>query len=749
MNDEMERRGLDLEDIIREFSDHSQEPEEVEIAEEVAEETAEEIVAEFTEEIVEEVMEEEPVAEPEALEQTRRISPEELHKAQKESLEQTRRISPEELHKAQNGEDLSQETRRIDPADMRKKVKETTQDTIKFEGVQRQLAEMMSELQGDKAKIWNPGGTKNAEEFTERWEPEYEQPMGEYVPPQPIQFQPRSRLKELKKQLVAGPEKRFYQLSGIGVGKLQAVIFLSLLVVLIAAAFTVMYAKGVISPYRVKTMVFSQFITLLIAGLLGSYQMIEGIVDLAKKRFTPNTLLVVAFVVCVVDGVFCLDQVRVPCSAAFSLAVSMSLWSTYQRRKTEMARMDTMRKAVRLEGIAACPDYMDGKKGLLPKEGQVEDFMDHYAEEGKPEKALRVYSLVAMFVAFAIGIAAGVLKYLSGGAMAGVTAGLQVCAVCLLAAMPATIFISQSRPAWVLERRLRRLGTVLCGWRGVEGLCGKAVYPLKGMDLYPPETLRMNGMKFFDEREPEEVMAYATAVISASECGYAHLFVSLLDSHNGRHLSAQEITFYEEGGMTGVVEGETVVLGSWSFMKEMEIEVPDSARISYGMYVAIDGKLSGVFAVNYGKNPSSAAGVNTLTAYKNLECALVTDDFVVTPGFLKGKFGIKSKRFLLPEYDQRAQLRQKELPEDAPVLLMSTALGLAPLAYGVTGARALRSTSWAGAILHIVGGALGLAMMLVLVILGALYLISPVNMFLYQLLWMLPALLITEWTRLV
>lgn len=705
MNDEMEHGSLDLEEILKEFSDHPQEPEET--------------------------------PEPE-----------------EENLEQTRRIDRSEIHKArQNTADWAQETRRIDPVQLWKKAAKNTGDTIQFHGVRDQLAQMMGEEeqeeQQDVEKIWNPGDANRTEAFTERWEPEYDQPMGKYVPPQPIQFQPKSRLQELKKKLVAGPEKRFYQLSELGVGKLQAAIFLSVIVVLIAAASTVMYAGGVIPDDRVKTMVFTQFITLLLSGLLGSYQMIEGVADLGKKRFTPNTLLAVTFVVCVVDGIFCLRQVRVPCSAAFSLAVTMSLWGTYERRSAEMSRMDTMRKAVRLDGIAAYPDYMDGKKGFLPKEGQVEDFMDNYAEPGKPEKILNVYTIVAMAVAFAIGAVAAILEYPAVGTQDAVIAGLQVCAVCLLAAMPATVFISQSRPAWILERRLRRLGTVLCGWRGVEGLRGKAVFPVTGSDLYPPETLRMNGMKFFDEREPEQVIAYAAAVISASNCGFAHLFTGLLDSHNGRHFAATEVTCYGSGGMSGVVEGETVLIGSWSFMKEMEMEVPDSARISYGMYVAIGGEVSGVFAVNYGKHPSAVAGLNTLTGYRSLECVLVSDDFVVTQGFLKGKFGIKPKRFLLPDYEKRAQLRQAELPEDAPVLLMSTAKGLAPLAYGVTGARMLRGTSWAGAILHIVGGGVGLAMMLTLVILGALHLISPINMFLYQLIWMIPALLITEWTRIV
>ena len=737
MNDEMERGSLDLEDIIKEFSDHTQQTEPVE-------ETAPEAAPEAAPETAPET---------EDLESTRRIDPSELHKVQqKENLEQTRRVDRSEIHKAQHREDLSQQTRRIDPIRLWKKESKSTDDTIQFEGVRNQIAETMKEDQPaeqEDAKVWNPGETNHPEAFTERWEPEYEQPMGEYVPPQPIQFQPRSRLHELKKQLMAGPEKRFYFLSEMGVGKLQAAIFLSALLALIAAISTVMYAKGIIPEYRLKTMVFSQFITLLFAGLLGSFQMIEGIADLGKKRFTPDTLLAVTFAVCVADGIFCLNQVRVPCSAAFSLAVTMSLWGAYERRNTEISRMDTMRKAVRLDGVAPCPDYMDGKKGLLPKEGQVEDFMDHYAKPGKPEKALYIYSLAAMVLALAIGAVAAVLEYPAVGTKACIIAGLQICAVCLLAAMPATIFISQTRPAWLLENRLHRLGTVLCGWRGVEGLRGKAVFPVTGSDLYPPETLRMNGMKIFEGWEPEQVIAYATAVVSASNCGFAHLFTGLLDSYNGRHFAAKDLTYYHNGGMTGVVEEKTVTLGSWSFMKEMEIEVPDAARISYGIYIAIDGEISGVFAVNYGKNPFANAGVNTLTSYRNLECVLVSDDFVVTHGFLKGKFGIKPKRFLLPEYEQRAQLRQTELPEDAPVLLMTTSKGLASLAYGVTGARVLRSTSWAGAILHIVGGAVGLGIMLALVILGALHLISPVNMFLYQLIWMIPALLVTEWAKIV
>ncbi len=727
--DERENQELSLDDIMREFG-----AEPVDLPEEPAAEEApeKEIPAEETEEIL----------------------PEELPEEELEDLDEEILNVWLGSKEEQGGEALEQ-TRRIEPVEMQSPQADVTGDTIRLDGLAggmptRGKKDPMTE---DTQRIWNPGDTIHArpeegwqqgdtihsEPFSGSWEPEYEQPMGEYVPPQPIQFNPRSRFRELKKKLVEGPEKRYYQLMEKGVGKQQAGIFFSLLVVLICAVSTAMYAAGMVQDHRMRLMVFIQFIAMLISAFLGSNQLIDGVVDLTKKRFTLNTLLVITFVVCCVDGTLCLHQVRVPCCAAFSLEMTMALWNAYHRKAIEMSQMDTLRKATRLDGVAACPDYLDGKKGFLRTEGEVEDFMDRYNQPCKPEKTLQVYSLIATVIAFGIGVFAGV--------MGGFSAGVQVAAVSLLAAVPATAFITHSRPTILLERRLHQLGTVLCGWQSVENLSGKAVFPLTYGDLYPSDAVRLNGVKYFGSREPEEVAAYATAVLGAADCGLWGLFNQVLDSHNGRHYDAGNITHYDNGGVCGIVEGETVLIGSVSFLKDMEVEVPENARVSYGVYVAIDGELSGLYAVSYEKTRSAAAGLTTLTAYRGLQCAVVSDDFMLTPGFMRSKFGVKSKRFLLPDYAVREALRQKEPEPEAEVLLMTTALGLAPLAYGVTGARALRTTCRMGTVLHIVGGSIGLAIMLLLTVLGALEVLTPANMFLYQLVWMIPAFLFTEWTR--
>ena len=120
---------------------------------------------------------------------------------------------------------------------------------------------------------------------------------------------------------------------------------------------------------------------------------------------------------------------------------------------------------------------------------------------------------------------------------------------------------------------------------------------------------------------------------------------------------------------------------------------------------------------------------------------------MLTENFIRHKFGIKSKRLQFPNHEERQILQEKKPDPEAVAVVLSTREGLAPFAYGVTGARALRTACNLGTIVHILGGVLGLGIMILLLVLGALQLLTPVNMFLYQLVWIIPGLLITEWTR--
>lgn len=585
-----------------------------------------------------------------------------------------------------------------------------------------------------------PEAAQSTEPFSDQWEPEYEQPMGEYVPPQPIQFHPQSRLKELKKKLVNGPERIYYKLSELGTGKLQVALFISIIVTLLCVGSTVLYHFDMVQPDRLKLLIFGQLLSMFLCTLLGCYQLIDGLGDLFRGRFSLNTLLIFSFLLCCADGFMCLQELRVPCCAAFTLQTVLSLFDTLHRRRTEISQMDILRKATNLTAVRPAEEPLDGKKVLLRDEGQVEDFMDHYRTRSVPEKIRTWYAVGALLAALGVGTA-GYFLY-------GLSAALQIAAVTLFAAVPASFFVCFSRPADILQKRLHKLGTVICGWRGMGVANGEYVIPVSHQDIFPAGSTKMNGVKFFGNRDPDEIVAYGTALILSDTNGLAPLFEQVLESRNCHHLTAQNVTTYD-GGICGEVRGEPVMVGSIHFLKEMGVEIPDGLKVSQAVCVAVDGILSGLFAISYEKTRSAASGLQSLCYYRQVKPVVSDGDFLLTPNFLHNKFGIHPKKIHFADTQLRQALQELTPAEDGPAAVISTQQNMNSLAHGLTGARALRSASMLGLAVHMAGGIIGIGIMLTLTLIGATHLLTPLNVILYQLVWSIPGLLLTEWTRLI
>lgn len=559
--------------------------------------------------------------------------------------------------------------------------------------------------------------------------------------PSPIVFTPRSRLKELKKKLVSGPEKRYYELSETGVGKLQAAILANILIVLLCAGITTLFVLGMVPENRLRLVIFSQVLAMLVSGLLASQLMLDSIGDLFHGRFTLNTLLTLTFIACFADAIFCLKELRVPCCAAFSLEVTMALWARYQHRTTEMAQLDTMRKAVRLHGIVKVENYYDGKAGFLRTEGEVEDFMDTYDKPSSPERMQNFYAVLSLLICIAISVFAG-LRH-------GLSMGVQILSTSLLVVVPASFFVSVTRPMAILEQRLHMVGSVLCGWQGVKGLSAKAAFPLEDQDLFPQGCTKLNGVKFYGDREPDEVVSFTTSLITIAGGGLVPVFQQLLKSRNGLTHPVENFQNYGGGGIGGEVCGEPVLLGSLNFLQDMGVEIPEGTMVNQAVYAAIDGQLCAVYAISYAKMRSAAAGLVTLCAYRRLTPVMLCSDFMLTEDFLRAKFSVKTSRIAFPNQNVRSELKKVQPDPEAYVLALTTREELVSSAYVVTGAKALRTSTKLGIIIHLLGGILGLIIMLVLAILGNTELLTPTNILLYQLVWAIPGLLVTEWTRTV
>ena len=558
-------------------------------------------------------------------------------------------------------------------------------------------------------------------------------------PAPPLHYDPQAKLRELKHQLVSGPEKRYYALSELGVGKLQVAVAINIVLVLLCAVGAVLFAAGRVPETRLRFMIFSQVLAMLISGLLGLNQILDGFAELGKGHFTINTMLGVTFLACIADAVFSLKDLRVPCCCAFCLEMAFALAARCQKRNTEMGQMDTLRKASRLHSMVKVPDYYQGQGGLLRSEGKLEDFTDHYQKSSGPQKLQSFYAFFSFLLCIGIAVLAGVLH--------GVSMAVQIFATSLLAAVPASFFIALTRPAAILERRLHMVGAVLCGWSGVKGLCGKSAFPIFEKDLFPQGSTKLNGIKFYSDRDPDMIVSYTSSLILEAGSGLIPIFEQLMNSRGVVPNPVHNFRLYEGGGIGGEVCGETVLLGSTEFLQNMGVDIPEGSMVSQAVYAAIDGELTAVVAVSFAKMRSAAAGMVTLCGYRKLTPIFLGGDFVLSEDFIRSKFEIHTRRLLFPAAEERMALSAKLPDPEAPGLAITTRPDLISFAYTVTGARALRTSCRTGMLIHLIGGILGLLTMAILAITGSTELLTPVNILLYQLIWMVPGFLVTEWTR--
>ena len=293
-----------------------------------------------------------------------------------------------------------------------------------------------------------------------------------------------------------------------------------------------------------------------------------------------------------------------------------------------------------------------------------------------------------------------------------------------------------------LSAQLQKSGCALAGWGGAAAISRRRTMVLTDLDLFPPGSVQLNGIKVYGEKVPHAV-SYAASLIRASGSGLERLFGGLLRSEGGSYRELSDFSFYEEGGCSAVIRGESVLLGTAPFLRKMDVRLPGNLNLQTGLYLAVDRQLVAVFAVKY--NPSE----NVDWALRMLRRSRITPilasrDPSITPALLKRKFG-RAVKVEYPPLAARLALSELEQGRGRPRALLLRE-GLLPYAETVAGAHRLRRSVSACTRLSLLGSGAGMLLAYYLCSVEALALMTPLTLLVFQLLWLLPIALLTEWT---
>ena len=299
-------------------------------------------------------------------------------------------------------------------------------------------------------------------------------------------------------------------------------------------------------------------------------------------------------------------------------------------------------------------------------------------------------------------------------------------------------------PLYYLSRRLERSGAAAAGYAGARAVARSGRILLTDDDLFPAGTVTLNGYKVYGE-ERGRAVAYAASVAKAAGSSLAPLLDRQLTAEGGCPMRVDELHFCEEGGVEAALRGETVLLGSAYFMKKRHIALPRDLRLQTGLFLAVDGVLTAVFAVKYQPSRNAEWALRALRRSR-ITPVLAVRSSNVTPSLIKRKFGVDAK-VIYPDVSTRLALAQLASQQgEAPNIIVCRE-GLLPLAESVVGSRRMVRAVRTATVLSYLGALCGVLLAYYLTSVGNFAVLTPLAMVIFLLLWLLPTLLIAGLVR--
>lgn len=303
-----------------------------------------------------------------------------------------------------------------------------------------------------------------------------------------------------------------------------------------------------------------------------------------------------------------------------------------------------------------------------------------------------------------------------------------------------------SRPFHKISRRLSKIGAALAGWPGITRIeRGNRILFTDG-DLFPPGNVRINGFKVCSEayvKHPETVLSYAATLIHASGSSLGTVFHDELRKQGGLLRRAESLKYYE-GGLSGVIRGSRVLVGSPSFMALMKIPIPPGLGVKNRVLCAIDKEITGVFVLEYRLPEPSYPAISSLMREKVIP-VLATRDFNIIPSMLHHRFKLDTDRMDFPPAERREELSDPNQPHSAILTAVLCREGVAPFAEAVTAAQRLYRCTCTGAVLCCVSSVIGIVLCSYLTGVDAYTSLSAQNLLIYLAAWLVPVWLLTDW----
>lgn len=288
---------------------------------------------------------------------------------------------------------------------------------------------------------------------------------------------------------------------------------------------------------------------------------------------------------------------------------------------------------------------------------------------------------------------------------------------------------------------LARSGAAVAGMYGASAFAGERRLSVTDADLFPPGAASLSGIKLYGEEQNHAISYAATLAVQGGGL-LGRLFRDACQRNRVSLQNLEHFHIHEEGGLGGMIHGETVLVGTPIFMRHQAVHMPSGLNSKTAVCLAVDGELTAVFNVKYAAAEPVEYALRILRR-NGFRLVVAARDGNIVPKFLKARFGWDGGE-TTPELDERLALSDPEREAEGPEGLLYRE-GLLPYAQLAVDSRRLCQTALTGNLLSIFSSIAGALLGFYLTFTGSYAVLTPILMMTYLLLWAAPMLPVV-WT---
>ncbi|MCD7845762.1 MAG: hypothetical protein LUG57_07935 [Oscillospiraceae bacterium] len=305
-----------------------------------------------------------------------------------------------------------------------------------------------------------------------------------------------------------------------------------------------------------------------------------------------------------------------------------------------------------------------------------------------------------------------------------------------------TAFLSFSLPYSVTAKRLQTTGAAVAGYAGCASIGRTKRLVITDEDLFPTGNIKFNLINIQEGTFVPKVISATYSLLEASGSGLTGIFQELMQRRGYTSLPIEEFQCHEGGGLSGLVQGERVLVGSAGFMNLMGIRLPQNMAAKNTICTAINQELVAVFTLDYTPTSSVQEALVTLLQGKT-QPVFAIRDFNITPQMIRQLFRLPTENFNFPSFRDRYRIAEAAGGEDSPIAAIVSRGGMGPMVDAVEAGRRLYNTCRIGLILSLIGSITGMLILFLLFRAGAYDTATAGNVLSYMMLWAMPVAILS------